>query len=407
MRFNAVRRHWKKRIVRLGAAMLLFTAALVVQYYLTNIPVVKDVGAYKEFNPAILELGQKELVVDGAVAGRSVHRPAGAAPETLLLSHDGRSDEVMDVHFDKARLADETIRMLTGLGLDPPAGPERIDYVTSEVDGKPGEGKPCMASLKVKLGDSDAPPARLHLFQLGSPGFDLYRHVEMKAGGGELVIEMDTAVPRVSDPMARGCKKLLGVGDWQQEIYAPSTVRVVAEADSTFRFQFRPIVPTSPSWSTTDGLLELVLGPPLTPDNPAPFQAREVQVISRNTPDSKPPILGALSPDGEPTLLALHGLKLGSDHIQINVAGRGWVRINGRLETADILGRVQKYPILAGLFGTANAALVGWLVLVVLGKRRPSRPRRRSSPLRPRGKQQRQSKAADPTLTSRSRKGKN
>src|SRR5713226_9697910 len=115
MHFNAVRRYWKKRIVRLAAAGLLFTAALVVQYCLTNIPVVMDVGAYKEFNPAILELGQKELVIDGAVAGRSIHSPAGAAPEALLLSHDGRSDEVVDVHFDKARLADETIRMLAGL----------------------------------------------------------------------------------------------------------------------------------------------------------------------------------------------------------------------------------------------------------------------------------------------------
>ena len=407
MHFKAVQRHWKKRIVRLAAAVLSFTAAVVVQYYLTNIPVVMDVGAYKEFNPAILELGQKELVIDGAVASRSVPSPAGAAPETLLLSHDGGSDEVVDVHFDKARLADETIRTLTGLGLDPPTGPERIDYVTSEVDEKPGKGKPCTASVKLKLADSVASNTRLHLFQLGSPGFDLYRHVEMKAGRGEIVIEMDTAVPRLSDPLARGCKKLLGVGDWQQVIYAPSTVRFVAEADSTFRFQFRPIVPTSPSWSNTDGLLELVLGPSLTPDNPAPFQAREVQVISRNTPGSERAILGALSPDGEPMLLALRGLKLGSDHIQINVAGKGWVRINGVLETADILGRIQKNPLLAGLFGTANAALVGWLAIMVMGKRKRPRPRRRSSTFRPRGKQQRQSKVADPTLTSSSRRGKN
>src|SRR5258705_11360922 len=146
MHLNAVRRHWKKRIVRLAAAVLVFTAALVVQYYLTNKPVVMDVGAYKEFNPAILELGQKELVIDGAVAGRSGQSPPGGAfSETLLLSHDGRSDEVGDVHFDKARLADETIRMLAGFGLVPPTGPERIDSVTSEGEHKPGQGNTCMA----------------------------------------------------------------------------------------------------------------------------------------------------------------------------------------------------------------------------------------------------------------------
>src|SRR5258708_23216454 len=126
MHCTAVRRHWKKRIVRRAAVVLVFTAALVVQYYLTNKPVVMDVGAYKEFNPAILELGQKELVIDGAVAGRSGQSPPGGAfSETLLLSHDGRSDEVVDVHFDKARLADGTIRMLAGLcPVPPPRAPK-------------------------------------------------------------------------------------------------------------------------------------------------------------------------------------------------------------------------------------------------------------------------------------------
>jgi len=62
-----------------------------------------------------------------------------------------------------------------------------------------------MASLSVNLGDSDASTCQTSIFfNLDLPGFDLYRHVEMKAGGGELVIRNDTAVPRLSDPMARG-----------------------------------------------------------------------------------------------------------------------------------------------------------------------------------------------------------
>lgn len=383
--WQGARRSWERLTVRRVAALVTCAAAIALQVSLANVPLPVDLEATGRFTPAAVALGEQELVVDGPVVG----------PARVLLSHEGRRSETVDVSFDGARLGEETLEMLRGLGRNPPADTQPIDVITPDVEGGIEGAEPCRSSIRIALPKKAVMSSVIHLFQLGAAGSDRFRALEAKPRGTELAVRVESAAPPGGVLQAQGCQKLLRIGEWEQYVPAPLAIDVVAASDSTFRFLFTSMVEGSSRWGGPEGLLEaFTLGSPkLRPGDPPPFQARAVGVRTLGAEGTAgSTAFGLLArTDGE-ALLNLKNLRVGSDQFQVTVSGRGKVAVNGKEVTVDLLDRVKRYPLPAGLLTAANAALLAWITRPFFQQRQtPSRRRQAGSgpaaaPARSRGK---------------------
>jgi hypothetical protein len=314
-----------------------------------------DIGETGKFSPATIKLNQ-ELVIEG---------PVVSSPDGLLLLHDGRANEVVDAHFDSARLGEQTIE---DLPYKLPVTPMRIDYVLAEASQKPASGGPCRTFIHIKAKDG-VPPSGLHFYQLAA-GPNGNRQLEMKVDGKELIVDLVTDTPPGVTIETEGCRKFLrpgGFRDWPVPTTLPVTV--IAAAGSSFRFIFRPLDKNIPLFDGDQLALfaPFDLGPPKTaPNDPAPFQARVVSVKTLQSSDSiPPPLLSVQSADGGP-LLIVSDLRVGADELQINVAGVGAMKINGQVQTVNFREALARLgPLPQALMVALDAALIAWFIRIL------------------------------------------
>lgn len=353
------RRYWQLFPVRLMAGLLVLTGAIIPQLYLLFRPEplnLKDTG---KFSPAELMLGREELMIDGPVTN---------SDEGLLLSHIGQPNEIVDFSFDRARLDGETLLQLSDL--NPPTNPTRIDYLTTK-SAQRIEGESCRTGIDVKLADARKPPGTLHFYQTDAPGGDIYRRLDMKATGGELILSINTYGDDVSAP---GCRKKLAIGsDFSFPTEGAYPLAIVAEADSVFHLSFNPAMAENTLWDKPDSFFQpFDLGREQnSPDAPAPLRARVVEIRTLGGDKSSGPtsLLSARSiEDGE--LLIIESLKVGSDRIQINVSGRGLVKENGK-DYVNLVDRLKRHLLVAVLLAVANVAILVWFMRLLFSQRQP------------------------------------
>jgi len=356
MSFSALTR---QRIGRAAIGLLVLAAAAFAQFKLANVPEPVNLETTGKFSPATIRLGQEELIIEG---------PLVNSPEGMLFSHDGSLNEIVDVSFERARLDQQTVEKFESLGLSPPSTPSKIDYRAEDSMRAHIGIEPCRTRVELR-----APlkmPEEIHLFQLGDPGLNHYRQLEMRVTGAELTSHVVIESPSGAY-LEPGCQKVLKVGDWNRSSSIDVTT-IVAE-NSDLRFSFKPITPNSALWKDTEGFFTpFELGQSL-PTDPQRFLVSAVSI--KTLGDSSSPltrlILSARRPiDG--SLLTVNGLKIGSDQLQLIVSGTGFVKIDGEDVTVDLFKRVQKYPLLLTLLGTLNAALVAWVVRLI--RKPPSTP---------------------------------
>ncbi|HEX8150635.1 MAG TPA: toll/interleukin-1 receptor domain-containing protein [Pyrinomonadaceae bacterium] len=345
-------RYWRLFPVRLVAGLLLLSAALAPQVRLAYRPEPVSLEETGKFSPAAARLGREVLTIEAP------------APDAggLLLTHVGKAGEIVDLGFERARLDGETL-VLFG-EQNPPTSPSPIDYVTTRpAPGAPGE--PCRTFIRVRAADPRRPPSALHFYQKPAP--DAVRAVELKADGGVLV-SVDTDMPDEGDGRAPGCGKLLQVAPgFSAPVSGVSTVGVVAEADSGARFSFSPATKNDSLWNGAEGFFQpFAFGKAA----PAVLRARAVEVRALGGQASgAAPALGARSVDGgEP--LSVESLQVGPDRLQVQVTGVGFLKVNGE-DHADPLGRVRRHPLPSLLLAAADAALLAWVVHLLVGRRRP------------------------------------
>lgn len=341
--------------VRLFAALLLLAAALAPQVLLAYRPEPVRLEETGKFSALTASLGREVLTVEAP----------SADAEGLLLAHVANADEVVDLGFERARLDADSLMLLSEL--NPPTAPSRLDYVTTQPEAA-AQGEPCRTFVQVRAADPRTPPRALHFYQKQAPGGDTKRAFDLKADG-DLAVSVDTDAPDGSDERSPGCAKLLKVGpDFTSPVAGVSTISVVAEGNSAAAFSFNPATARGSLWVGAEGLFQ-----PFSYGNDAPasLRVRAVEVSALGeTAAGAPPILAARSVDGgEP--LNVGGLLVGSDHLQVNVSGVGFVRVNGE-DYTDPLGRVRRHPLASLLLALADAALLAWLVHLLFGKRRPS-----------------------------------
>jgi hypothetical protein len=381
MSFDPLRFFGRRRIARAGVGLLVLAGAAFAQYRLANVPLPVNVETIGNFSPATIRLGQEELVIE---------EPVVNSAEGILFSHDGKQNEIVEVSFDHARLDEQTISMLESLGLRPPSTPARIDYRAQESK-EPAAGEESCRT-RVELRATSQMPAEIHLFQLDAPGLEHYRHLEMTTRGTELVSNLLSESPSDSD-LAPGCQKLLRVGDWNQSLTMIDLTAIVAD-NSDLRLYFKPLTANATLWDDAAGFYEpFDLGAQqLKPTDPPPFQARAVSIrpLGGGKALSAPPALisARSTSDGPP--LTISGLKIGSDQLQLSIAGKGWVKINGEDVTINFLKRVEENPIPSALLAAANAALLAWVARLVFKSpstsARPKAPQGRSRKSRRRRK---------------------
>ncbi|HEY6291393.1 MAG TPA: hypothetical protein VI455_07520 [Terriglobia bacterium] len=359
-----IRLYRHKRTVRWAAALGAFGAVLAAEYLLAAIPFVPvDLQDTGQFAPAVARAAEQALVIEQPVLD-------GASQE--LVSHDGRANEAVDVYFDQARLANESVARLKALGLSPPAFGSAIDYVTESSGNEGGRGATCRTSVVV-LGDGAKTPGSVSFFQHEAASSDRYRSVEMKAGGAEVSVRLDTVIPfplEGSSP-APACRVLLKVGDWKQALNGSLGITFIASEDSNFRFHFESVAKRGLAGGP-DGLFE-----PFTLGTGEFFQARGLRIGALDAGGA--PVLSAESPAGKPPLRVEH-LKLGGDQLQINALGKGRVTVKGKSWTVDVLDTLTKSPTLATLITLANGALFTWLRKALLNRRSAAEPESEAHP---------------------------
>ena len=354
MPFNTLMALRRQRLARAGLGLLVLAVAAFAQYKLANVPRPVNLDTTGKFSPATIRLGREELVIEGPV----VHSSSG-----MLLSHDGRHNETVDARFDRARLDDQTIQLFESFGLRPPSTPVKIDYRPDEPKSPFTSDEPCRTRVELLASQM---PAEIHIFQLGDPGLNHYRHLEIRTRGAELVSNLITMSPDDSD--GPGCQYLLRVGDWSEPVTKTLLTAIVAES-SDLRLYFRPLKAHSTPWADTGGVLRLDLGgaQKLNPDDPPPFQARAVSIRSLgggNSGSVLPALISARSTNDGP-LLAIDDLRIDSDQVQLGIAGKGWVMINGEPATVNFLRRVQENPILLALLAALDTALLAWVARLI------------------------------------------
>jgi hypothetical protein len=359
----------RPRITRAGVGVLVLAAAAFAQYKLAKIPRPVNLETAGNFSPLTVRLGREELVVEG---------PSVNDEERVLFSHDGKQDEIVDASFDSARLDALTVETLEFSGLRPPSALAQVDYRAQEPERPPVGDESCRT--RVELRAVSEMPDKLHLYQLDAPGLDRYRQLEVRAEGAELASTLIMGSPSGSF-MEPGCRKLLKVGDWAQPI--SSAVGVGVAENSHLRFSFKPLTAGTSLWGDAEGFFEpFDLGAQqLSPTDLPPFRARAVSVrtLGGDASSDAPALLSAQSM-GDGTPLTIYGLKIGSNQLQLGVAGKGWVKVNGEDVTEDILKRAEENPILAALLATANTALLAWVARLIV--KSPSHGRKSPSPER-------------------------
>jgi hypothetical protein len=356
MPFNTLMAFGRRRLARIGLGLLVLAVAAFAQYRLANVPRPVNLETTGKFSPATIRLGREELVIDGPVVNSSVG---------MLLSHDGRPNETVDARFDRARLDEQTIRLFESVGAKPPSAPGKIDYRPDEPKIPVTSDEPCHTRVELRASQM---PSEIHIFQLGEPGFNHYRHLEIGTRGAELVSNLDTASPHDAD-LGPGCQYLLRVGDWSEPVTKVGLTSIMAEG-SDLRLYFRALKPDSTPWADTGGVLRLDLGgaQKLNPNDPPPFQARAISIraLGQSNSSSAPPaLISARSTDDGP-LISINDLTVASDQLQLSISGNGWVTINGEPDTVNFLKRVQENPILLALLAALDTALLAWVTRLIL-----------------------------------------
>jgi hypothetical protein len=354
MSFNVLMALTRQRIARAGVGLLVLAGAAFAQYKLANVPMPVNLDTTGKFSPATIRLGQEELIVEGPVVNSA---------EGILFSHDGRPNEIVDVSFEHARLDEQTVGKFQSLGLSPPSTPAKIDYRAQDSRSAPIGDEPCRT--RVELRASSKMPDEIHLFQLGNPGLNHDRQLEMRTTGSELTTHLLIESPS-GLYLEPGCQKVLKVGDWNRSCSIDITTNVAE--NSGLRLSFKPLTSDSALWEDTEGLFTpFELGQQkLKSTDPLPFQAQAASIRPLGDGNSSAPLtLSARSTSNGP-LLTIHGLRIGSDQIQLSVSGKGFVKIDGGVFTVNFLTRVQENPILSALLAAVNAALLALVARLIL-----------------------------------------
>jgi hypothetical protein len=336
-------------------AVLVLAAAVGVQYYLVNMPVA-DLSQTTKFSPATVK------ATDQLVWFTSPETEAGRF--TFIYDQPAESQKqnmLVNAYFDKASLSQETVHKLAALGVQAPSDATSVSYVTSTTHNG-------VCSTTVQVEASSSRETRVQFSQSEIAPTDRHRLLEVNIAGSDSTVLLSSGGP-FSGNNASPCQVKLQAGSWEESTggFVPIKIRVPSSSSFRFRWEASSIQPSG--WPTRGPLLSL-----LTFGNTRrqSFHATAVQIVPAQAPASSSVHAGlvALS-EAREMPLTVDSFVVGTDQLQFAASGKGRVVEDGKvLSTANLLDAINKYPLIAALFGAANLGLLNW------AKRRffPSRP---------------------------------
>jgi hypothetical protein len=309
---------------RVPIAFAALAVALWADYWLLHRPEPHGVA---EFNPIKAKLGREELILASPTMSGSP-----------LLSHQGGKNEVVEIFFEKGVLAPATQRLLRGQPWAQSREPQYVSYTTLDTPG--AKGPPCRTSVEIKFADLSF--TELRLFQDGIAGGEEHRELSLKAKS-RIQVDSLTVPDDPEQTNEPGCRKLLQAGE-NRFIFGATPLSVLAEAGSSVRFKFLPASAT-PLWDANPGLFEPFPGISL--------EARSVRL----SPIDLPQRLFMAAAPNDKKLLVIDQFLAGSDTLETNLSGVGWVTVNDVPISPTLAEWISASSLRAGVVGFLNLVI--------------------------------------------------
>jgi hypothetical protein len=379
---RALGRYWEKPLIRRTTGVLAILAAVAIQYLLANIPMKVDAATTEGYPERAVNLGEHELVIENPLIkplpgpgdrASEVRTEAGTLVDGLLLVHEGNANELIDAHFHSATLSEGIQRLLTRLArVKLPSEAGDIHYMTKLAPA--GDAKEtCRTFIKIYLKAEAGQPIEVKLFQEKEAGYVSFRDLWMQAKGAQLIIDVNTVSPDSNRPDLPGCQKRFKVGEQEMLLPASLPLEILVPAGSKLHLNFTRGIDSQPS---------VVLGSDFQPFKfvPSPLRARGMRV-QRVQPAGTPLLLTPCSFTvwpfhcaDEAAPFAFHQLQVASNELRIKVSGEGFVQLNGKYKSTDVLELAKNNPMLTLLVGGLNTLLLAWVRQIWFKKREASPP---------------------------------
>jgi hypothetical protein len=330
--------YWRKPLVRVVAAVAVAALAGVVQFRLARIPLPVEVGDKKKVGIPPIRSGEK-LIIDGLVA---------PPQKRALFAYRGDPKEAVDIHLDQASITPETranYRLNQKF-----ESVDRLSYATRPAGSSTGVCTTDVAGVATE----GNPPTRIVLFQSEGPGNQVYRNLAVELDR-EVFVDISTnppaGPPMDTDEDGPGCRKLLASISLKNGLEGGSLIKFRLMPSARLDLRFLPLNPNAPIWNSYDGIFE-----PLRFTSPI-FQAKAISISS---PNGSTLFEAASSTPAEP--LRVNRLTIGSNELQTDLSGMGYVKVRGEPITLSVFDRLREYPLFGALFLAINGALATWLL---------------------------------------------
>ena len=360
-----VRSQWQRFVtlyrslpVQRGLVVLVLAGAVALQYRLVNVPIA-DLSQTTKFSPATIK------AADQVVSFRNPETDPGRFAFAYEQTADSQKQRmVVDAYFDNAVLAQETIQKLASFDIHAPSQPAAISYLTSmNHDGT------CDTAVRVETARTATKDYFVQFGQSELAPSDRHRLLEIKLTGLDSAVTLSSQ-GTFSATGQSACQVTLRVGQWQQVTggFFPVTVKVPAGSGYRLRWEAADVQPTG--WNTGGPALPLLVFGQARRQS---FHSEEVAVIPAQASSREIGHEGLVAQsEHKDSPLTVDSFLIGTDHMQLSASGKGRVREDGTpIATANLIETINKYPLIAALFGAANLGLINW------AKRRffpPTRP---------------------------------
>lgn len=337
---------WKKIAFRRTFAVLAIIAAAAVQYLLVNVP-VNDIDQSGKFQPANVKAAEEyvSLVNPETQPGEFSFTYAGHA-ESPTQKID------LDAYFDNAQLSEETAQRLTALGIAAPRELASAKYVT----GSARDGT-CSTSISVQAGVPPNGSSEVQFYQKEVAPSAREHLLETKMMSSDATVTLSSQGTFLANGSS-SCNVRLSIGQWEQVMsgFVPIKLRVPRGTEFRMRWADSDLQPSG--WSPAGTPVRLLFGP----QSKESFSAESIKVAPMSEGgESSVARLRARVEGRKGALLKVDSFRIGTDQLQVTASGKGRVYEDGKIvTTTNLLERMNKYPILAALFGAGNLALLGW-----------------------------------------------
>lgn len=333
-----------QRVLALTALVLLAAS----HYMLSRLPVPVAMESVGRFEAG----ATSELIIDQALAQTG-----------QLLVFEGETGDAVDLRFDRARLQENSARMLQALGVALPAGDHRVSLLTGRAD-------TAKTFLRVEVMPVPGQVSRVTLKsprEAGDSGLALV----LRADGARLAVSVLSAGD--PSPGAPPPQRTLRLDGQALPLSGAVPLALLAAANSEIRLR---IVPALHDWDKVQRLAlasadhrdaaSSAVGIGVRANQESEFTNYACATGTR-VPLVRPGRLAEGRCAAGASVLRLVSLEFRPGLVSAESSGQAWVRKDDAVHTLDLVAWLKENPILAALLGALDAAVLAWCKQVFFG----------------------------------------